>query len=362
MAEKYTKLKTHRMVLRDAVPLDMPFTLFVDPSNYCNFKCSFCPRNQADFVKYAGSYKHMSIRLFSKIVDDLQAFSGRLKVLRLFYLGEPLLCPDFLAILKLACDKYIANRIEISTNASLLTEEYSRRILNIASCYAGDIYIRVSVYSIYQQKNEMITKNGIYVDKIRDNVATFYHMKNAMPEVRDRVKIYAKMLKSYSEEDVAFVKRYEYIVDEAELEEPMEWSSDQQRNLLGEVYSEKVVTSLRSKVMPKVCAYPFHTLAIQSDGKVVCCCVDWKRKTYVGDVNTESLYDIWHGKLMHDLRYAHLSGARHKIESCAKCLKLPAGGVYDADNMDNLSVAEYLRRYKSRYGAEWLGNEEKHRN
>ena len=71
MAEKYTELKLHRTNLRDSIPLDMPFTLFVDPSNFCNFKCSFCPRNQDDFVDYAGAYKHMSINLFSKIVSKI---------------------------------------------------------------------------------------------------------------------------------------------------------------------------------------------------------------------------------------------------------------------------------------------------
>ena len=165
MAEKYTELKLHRTNLRDSIPLDMPFTLFVDPSNFCNFKCSFCPRNQDDFVDYAGAYKHMSINLFSKIVDDLQAFKGRLKVLRLFYLGEPLLCPDFFKILELACAKYVAERIEISTNASLLTEKCSKKILQIANTYPGNLYLRISIYSVYQQKNEMITKNDISVQE-----------------------------------------------------------------------------------------------------------------------------------------------------------------------------------------------------
>ena len=346
MAEKYTELKLHRTNLRDSIPLDMPFTLFVDPSNFCNFKCSFCPRNQDDFVDYAGAYKHMSINLFSKIVDDLQAFKGRLKVLRLFYLGEPLLCPDFFKILELACAKYVAERIEISTNASLLTEKCSKKILQIANTYPGNLYLRISIYSVYQQKNEMITKNDISVDKIRDNVKIFYREKNKNKKNRDNVKIYAKMLKSYSEEDDVFIKSYKNIVDEVALEEPMEWSGDHKRNLLGGIYSNEVVAAIRGKKMPKVCAYPFHTLAIQSDGKVVCCCVDWKRNTYVGDVLTESLFDIWHGDRLQMLRCTHLSGERQKIESCANCQKLPSGGVYEADNLDSLSVTDYLNRRK----------------
>ena len=126
---KYTELKNQRVSLKDSIPLDMPFTLFVDPTNWCNFKCSFCPRNLVDFSKYAGEFKHMSLDLFSKIVQDLREFPRKLKVLRLFYLGEPLLCPDFLSMLHMAVEKSIAWRIEISTNASLLDEEKSKGII-----------------------------------------------------------------------------------------------------------------------------------------------------------------------------------------------------------------------------------------
>lgn len=346
MIKKYVDLKMDRTALRDAVPLDMPFTLFVDPSNYCNFKCSFCPRNQKDFTDYAGPYTHMTKELFRKIADDLQEFKGKLKVLRLFYLGEPLLCPDFLDILKIACEENIAERIEVSTNASLLTQDYGKSILDIVKNYPGYFYLRVSIYSVYQQKNESITKNKISVEQLRNNVAKFYELKNSQKDFREHVKIYVKMLKSYSDEDEDFKRIYSGIADEVELEEPMEWSGDQDRNLLSGVYEEGIVSSLRKKVMPSVCAYPFHTMAIQSDGKVVCCCVDWSRRTYIGDVSKESLYDIWHGSLMRTIRLAHLAGKRSQIESCRNCLKLPTGGVYDYDNLDSLTVSEYVEREK----------------
>ena len=183
MLEKYTELKNQRISLKDAIPLKMPFTLFVDPSNYCNFKCSFCPRNYDDFSKYAGSFKHMKLSLFEKIVGDLKEFDGRLKVLRLFYLGEPLLCPDFLPILRLVVRENVADRIEISTNASLLTESISKEIIDIAREYAGNLYLRVSVYSVLPDKNKAITKSNIPVDKIYTNVATFKRVRDlAFPD------------------------------------------------------------------------------------------------------------------------------------------------------------------------------------
>ena len=275
-------------------------------SNYCNFKCSFCPRNYDDFSNYAGSFKHMPISLFKKIVDDLKAFPDKLKVLRLFFLGEPLLCPDFLSILKLAVTENIAERIEISTNASMLTENLSKEIINTVEKYKGNFYLRVSIYSVLQEKNEAITKSKISVDKIYKNVAFFKQYRDLISA--GGIRVYAKMLDSYSDENEQFLNMYRSAVDEVEIEEPMNWSGYEGRDLLASTYSPSEIQALHNKKMPKVCAYPFHTLAIQSDGNAVCCCVDWTRHTLVGNVNNESLFEIWHGDKLRNLQLLHLSG------------------------------------------------------
>ena len=51
----YSELdKQKRQKLSIAIPLRMPLTLFVDPTNYCNFKCSFCARSFNDYKKFIG--------------------------------------------------------------------------------------------------------------------------------------------------------------------------------------------------------------------------------------------------------------------------------------------------------------------
>ena len=340
--EKYTELKNQRLSLKDAIPLNTPFTLFVDPTNWCNFKCSFCPRNQSDFEQYAGKFTHMSLQLFKKIAQDLHAFPNKLKVLRLFYLGEPLLCPDFLPILRTAAEENLAERIEISTNASLLSEKIACGILDIARQYSANIYLRISIYSVIQEKFEKITLSPISIDDIYHNVAVFHKQK----QIRGgTVRVYAKMLESYDDESRLFLETYRPIVDEVELEEPMEWSGYGKQDLLADVYSKEVIAKLNAKKMPKACAYPFHTLAIQSDGKVVCCCVDWSRHTLVGDVTKESLLDIWNGAALRNLRILHLSGKRYDNEACRNCLKLPCGGSYDMDNLDDVSPEVLNTKY-----------------
>lgn len=342
--EKYTNLKNNRVSLKDAIPLETPFTLFVDPTNRCNFKCSFCPRNQDDFHDYAGDYTDMDKNVFDKIVSDLKEFPDRLKVIRLFYLGEPLLSKNFTYFLNKVINNHLAERVEISTNASLLTKEMSKEILSAAALgeWGVSVYLRVSVYSVIQEKNEHITSNPISVETIFNNVDNFKKMRDEMH--LSNVRIYAKKLTTFDDEDACFKEIYYPAVDEVELEEPMEWSSEGNRELLDDVYSSEEIASIKNKTMPKVCAFPFHTMAIQSDGDVVCCCTDWTRGTFIGNVKKESLLDIWNGEKIRKLQYLHLSGRRSEIPCCKNCLRLPCGGAYEADNLDNVDPDEFVKK------------------
>ena len=65
--KKYSDLSATRTELRDVVPLDTPYALHIDPTNFCNFHCSFCPRNLDNFHDIAGDYKHMDLELFKRL-------------------------------------------------------------------------------------------------------------------------------------------------------------------------------------------------------------------------------------------------------------------------------------------------------
>ena len=86
---------------------------------------------------------------------------------------------------------------------------------------------------------------------------------------------YAKMLDSYDKENIKSLNLYNKIVDEAMIEQPHNWDSEDKRNLLADVYSSEQINSLK---MPKVCSFLFTTMCVLSDGTVVSCCIDWSRK------------------------------------------------------------------------------------
>ena len=95
MDAKYGNIvATKRNRLEDVIPLSTPFSICIDPSNVCNFKCQFCAVQYSD-EPVSFKKQIMDYDFFCKIIDDISAFGQKLKVLRLNGQGEPLVNPRF---------------------------------------------------------------------------------------------------------------------------------------------------------------------------------------------------------------------------------------------------------------------------
>jgi radical SAM protein with 4Fe4S-binding SPASM domain len=80
-----------------------------------------------------------------------------------------------------------------------------------------------------------------------------------------------------------------------------------------------------------VCTYIFYAMAINADGTVSACCPDWDQKLVVGDLNNESLRDIWNSSEMNKLRRLHLQGRRRENPVCRSCGHIKYAQI---DNID----------------------------
>jgi len=89
----------------------------------------------------------------------------------------------------------------------------------------------------------------------------------------------------------------------------------------------------------QVCAQIFKGVQVQADGEVVPCCVDWKRVNVLGDINKNSLYEIWNGERLRKLQIEHLIGNKSETEPCKDCTM---NDYCEIDNID--SYAEECTR------------------
>jgi radical SAM protein with 4Fe4S-binding SPASM domain len=317
----YSELRqAPRIDLAEAAPLRSPLTIYVEPTNLCNFRCTFCPHSFKDFSARAGYHQLMTMELFIKVLKDIWHLGG-VKSLKLYFDGEPLIHPEIGMMEKMATSSGVAERVELTTNCSLLTAARCQELID-----AEVDYVQCSVYSVDTVKHGRIIGNHNFTPAhIRDNVKMLRWMRDSQQKTKPFV--YAKLLGR--DEWDAFQKYYEGIADEIGLDDFHSWQSD--------------LLPVQSLVK-KACPYPFYTLNVRANGEVVPCCVAWGRELIVGDVNHESLADIWRGEKLATIHRTHLAGVRSTLGACQNCDTFVSG----SDNIDSLSVEEYGRRLQAR--------------
>jgi len=67
------------------------------------------------------------------------------------------------------------------------------------------------------------------------------------------------------------------------------------------------------------CPYPFLQMSVLAGGQVLVCTHDWGRRQVVGDLNTQTIREVWDGPVMRDIRLRHLRGDAESIPSCERC-------------------------------------------
>ena len=324
-----------RIVLKDAIPLRLPLCVSIEPSNICNFKCKMCYQSEARYSELARPLTNMSMDYFNKAVDDLKNWckkSGeKIKLMKLYSVGEPLLHENIGKMVSVIKAANICNKLEITTNASLLTEERARRLVD-----NGLDYLRISVYSVDEGGNEKFTGSNISRDDIYKNVE--YIMKYKRMLGKEKPVICAKLIDTFSDENSRFLEMYQPLVDEAYVDQPMDSTGGAIERLFGDRALE-VKTEASKKLLykeRKACRYPFTHLTVKSDGRVVVCCSDWAYETNVGDIRKSTLEEIWNGKPLYNFRCMMLKTKGVGISVCSKC-EIPFRN-FEEDNIDDFPI------------------------
>lgn len=304
--KSYAELRSDpRAKLADRAPLFKPFTIYVEPTNVCNFECSFCPQGLGDYKERSGYDQHMPLYLFRKVIDEIISFGG-VTSLKLYFFGEPLLHPQFGEMVRIAGQA--SSRVEVTTNGTPLNTEKAQNMID-----GGVHYLRVSIYEEYRKYWPLILRNVARLRKMRDD------------QGKTKPYIFAKCF--HAADVPALAEIYAGIADEVGAESLHSIGSD-------------CIPVERLTGTQKACAYPFYTLVVKANGDVVPCCVAWETSLVVGNVKNDTLLDIWRGEKLARIHRLHLEGNRKSLSACANCDTI----FNSPDSVDALTVEEYNRR------------------
>ena len=330
----YNKNKGNITPLSDLLPLKIPFSIHIDPTNKCNFRCSFCPTgNQALLDKVGRQAGNMDINLYSKIIEDISCLctivGSKVSRIHLYKDGEPLLNKKLGSMISYAKQMNISYSVQTTTNAAALTKNRAKELIE-----SGLDVVRVSVEHVSDNEYKNITKTFGNYDKIVQNVKYLYEEKTRR---KSRLHIFAKIIDvGLSDNDRnKFISDFSEISDSVNIDKPMGWSQSFEKSIGLNTIDSVGMDGLTEKKDRVVCPEPFSKLAINFDGTVSICCVDWSHGTVVGDLKESSLADIWHGSKLKEFRLKHLQGKRSEIPACAGCDYMK--GFSENTNLDNVA-------------------------
>jgi radical SAM protein with 4Fe4S-binding SPASM domain len=301
-----------RTDLASKLPLAAPYAMFVEFTNRCNFRCTFCPESLDDYSDKVGGTHVMSEAVFHRLCNEILAL-GRLRVLRFHMLGEPLLHKRAPEMIAHAVRLNVADRTELTTNGSAITDKVADALVK-----SGLDYIRFSIYAMNPERHKRIIGTAITPEKVRQGV-------EALRRARERNGgvgpfIYAKMINPFDpQEEAAFRETYTGLADEVMLEEPMNWNDESGVDFISASYEKPVDREPLFPMRKEVCPLPFYTLVVHSDGAVGICCVDWAKQTIVGNLTKESLTDVWRGEKLRAFQTMHLERRANENLACKGC-------------------------------------------
>ncbi len=318
-----------RQKLNEVIPLDMPYVLFIEPTNLCNMQCQFCPTGDKNLKKMRPNGS-MTWETYRKIITDIEEFGKKLKRINFYKDGESLINKDFCGMVKLAKEKEVSDSLWLKTNGLLLSPKLNQKLID-----SGLDMIGIGVTHITKEGYKRISDVNIDYEKFKKNIRDLYNRRNSC-------KVYIKIVDtglSQSDKDI-FFNDFSDISDYIAVEGLHGWSMSNVKDFRMKTESKTFDGILFTQKI--VCPWPFYELAINWDGSVSLCNEDWVHGTIVGDINKETLKEIWDGKRLYEMRKMMLEGRRSENKVCADCFYLTCA----PDNIDEyrFQILEKINR------------------
>lgn len=322
MAEIKPIAGMERKRLRDVIPLKTPYSVYIFPTNLCNFRCNYCA-HYGGAKKFEAEYglkpESMTLETFARIVSQLKDFPDKLRVLNLSGQGEPLLNRELSEMIRLAQDAGIAERMEIITNGSLLTHELSEKLVK-----AGLDCVRISLQGMSDRKYADVCGVALDFQKLVEEISYLYR-------IRENCQVYVKVMDIALApgEEAAFYETFGGISDRMYIErcKPV-YDSVQMTNGL-DVDTDRYGRKHKPRM---VCPLPFYMLGILPDGTVSPCETIYIPET-LGNVWKETLWDMWQGNKMKAFQDIQMKKLRKTNPQCARCCA-PDDVSHPEDDLD----------------------------
>jgi radical SAM protein with 4Fe4S-binding SPASM domain len=278
---------------------NFPMSINLETTNHCNLRCIMCPRHLTD-----RGFGLMDDSLYQKLIDEI-AEKGGVQVLTLIKDGESLIHPRVHELIAYAKERKAAHRIEIFSNAILLDEDRSIKLIE-----AGLDVLNVSLDAMNSETYKRIKGRDQY-DIVVKNTKRFAEIKKEMG--KRKPLLVAKFIGMTENSD--------------QLEDfKVFWKGIADQILISPYHNYGGGTKDRSLSSQKkaACRYPclvtWFNPVVLWDGLVTTCCVNYmKNELIMGDAKVNTIEEIWMNDKYQKLRGDMIKGDLSDWKTCRKC-------------------------------------------
>lgn len=266
--------------------ISFPKFIQIETSIVCNSNCVFCPHKEME-----RGPDYMEDHIWKKIIDESR---GKGVIYRPFMINEPfvdLRIPEIIRYIK----QDSTAKVEFNSNGN-----FHPKFDIAAALKAGIDWIRFSVDGFTEETFKKSGRGGKF-EKIVSNVHAFIEERNRQKsschiEIR---MIDLDLTKAEQDDFVTYWKQY---ADDATITQLYDWPWSGQ-------------TGCYHAPCPKI----KNEMYFMTDGRAVLCCWDAFARGVVGDVNNQSVEEIWLGNTNQNFRKLLNNGDREKILLCSRC-------------------------------------------
>jgi radical SAM protein with 4Fe4S-binding SPASM domain len=256
----------------------------------------------------------MSEETFINVMNSLKDYHVGLRFSRW---GEPTLHKDIVKFFTVA--KKNGHLLHLNTNGQLLNETLIRNLVDL-----GLDSIKFSFQGIDEKTYQEMRQDSNF-NILINNIKTTYKIRDrkALPYIHiATTTTYETDLETETFKDT--VRPYcDYVtVGKTKLEHidinKTTRLNAKQKSILADLKIKESMIEDRLKICPEV----FGKVSIDWDGQVSACCSDYNREMIIGDINKNTISEIFHNDIVEKYRRILRKNEFEKIPHCNRCFDL----------------------------------------
>ena len=277
--------------IQSTVPIHMDIEL----ASACNYKCPMCPQSEIK-VSFAKDFMDTMLAL------NLLTEAARIGVssIKLNWRGEAVLHPEFARIAMYAKKLDFAD-LMLNTNGSHTKPEVRAAVHNMDT-------LIFSIDTLKPDVAEVIRPGGPLEDVLFNlDCAVIARNIHGSPK-RIRVN-FTRQKENWDE-----VEAIQAYCDKLGVECYIKPVFPRNPPKVGQYYDESKFT-VKGR---KNCQFPFQRLTVAFDGRVAPCCVPWEDTLYIGNLNHQTIQQVWRSMNLFDIQ-KDAKSADYKHPTCVGC-------------------------------------------